>query len=104
MAVARRVDQRFAQRHIPPALAVNDRPAVRGRPYARSEVVRRREPGRVQFRVPAGQVNRIGAWIRAFVGEGGEEVDIRASRAPAGQQMGIDEGEGGVARDCDARP
>ena len=56
----------------------------------------------MQLGIAARQINGIGIHGRRLVGERRKEGEACARRAPAEQQMLVDEGEGRVARDGDA--
>jgi hypothetical protein len=58
------------------------------------ETTRRRQCSGVKLGIAAGQPDRIGAGIGCLVGKRRKGQDLRTGRAPAIEQVGIDEGEG----------
>jgi len=91
----------FAERHVAAALAVH-RPRLGKARKPRAKLVRGRQLARMQFGIAAGQPATVAVLGWRLIGERGKGKYLRASRAPAGKQVRIDEGEGCVRRERDA--
>src|SRR6185312_12733393 len=90
--------QHLAQDHIAAALSMHrPRRGKADEPF--TEALRCCEPFRVKLWVPAGEPAGVAQVWRRLVGEGGEGHDLGAGAPPPVEDMGIDEGEGGVARE-----
>jgi hypothetical protein len=73
------VDESCAQHHIAPAFAMHGARFGEGT-QAILEVVVRRKPARMQFRIAARQPGNIGAVVRPLIGQRRERHDLGAGR------------------------
>src|SRR5271168_4517955 len=78
------------------------RPGLREIGEAGFKFLRGGELRRVQLGIAAGEPAAVAMLRWRRVGQGGEEGDFAARAAPAFQDMGVEEAEGGIAGDGDA--